>query len=350
LLPFTPSNLGLSGIDLSKIDDEDVSTNCQIRTGESTAQDCFNNVGDGVVLQSDGTKLHVIVLKSLRVEPQAHITVASIQGNLPLAIVTLGDFTLLGTIDAHAVGNAAAAGGFTAQNDQKGSGPGGGAGATGVPLTPGIGAGGGSYCGQGGQGAVEMGATGPAAAKAASYGTPELVPLVGGSSGGGGAVGGGAGGGGLQLVAGGTFSMGAGSYVNVGGGAGPQGGTTGQDAGGGGSGGALLIEATNVKVAGTLAANGGGGGGSQNDGRDATADATPAAGGPGASAGGPGAAGGTIDGASAMASTMSGSAGAGGGGAGRVRINSSSGQADLTGATISPAATTSCFTQGTIKK
>jgi hypothetical protein len=35
--------------------------------------------------------------------------------------------------------------------------------------------------------------------------------------------------------------------------------------------------------------------------------------------------------------------------AGRVRINSKSGQADLTGATFSPALTTPCVTQGTLK-
>jgi hypothetical protein len=353
VLSFTPSNIDLSGIDLSKITDEDVSGNCQIRTGEGAATDCFNRPGDGVVIQSDGSKIHVIVLKSLRVEPQAHISLSAIQGNLPLAIVTLGDFTMLGTIDAHGFGTSPSGGGFTAQGNMKGSGPGGGAGATGMSLVPGAAAGGGSYCGQGGQGAVEMGAAGPAGAKSPTYGTPEIVPLVGGSSGGGGDLGGGAGGSGLQLVAGGTFTMGAGSYVNVGGGAGPQGGTTGQEAGGGGSGGSLLIEATTVKIAGTLAANGGGGGGgggSQSDGHDATADATPAAGGPGMSAGGAGAAGSTLDGASATTSSAGGSAGAGGGGAGRLRINSKTGQADLTGATLSPAATTSCVTQGMLKK
>lgn len=347
LLPFTPSNISLSGIDLSKIVDEDVTTNCQIRTGASTAQDCFNNPGDAVMLQSDGTKVHVVVVKSLRVEPQAAITVASVQGNLPLAIVAIGDFTLLGTIDVATAGSVGAAGGFTAMNDMAGGGPGGGAGATGVSLTPGIGAGGGSYCGQGGQGAVEMGATGTPAARTAVYGSPSIVPLSGGSAGGGGAVGGGAGGGALQLVAGGTFSMGAGSHVGVGGGGGPQGGTIGQDAGGGGSGGSLLIEATKVKIAGKLGANGGGGGGSQNDGHDATTDANPAAGGPGASTGGTGAAGATVDGASATAATTSSSAGGGGGGAGRIRINSASGSADLTGATLSPAASTSCVSQGT---
>src|SRR5258708_6707530 len=145
-LGFTPSNLSLAGIDLSKIDDEDVSTNCEIRTGVGDAQSCFTNVGDGIVMQSDGSKLHVIVVKSLRVEPTAHVSVTS--GGLPLAIVSIGDMTLLGPIDAHAVNGTANAGGFSStQSNAKGAGPGGGPGATGQALTPGASAGGGSYCG-----------------------------------------------------------------------------------------------------------------------------------------------------------------------------------------------------------
>jgi hypothetical protein len=350
LLPFTPSNIVLSGIDISQIADEDVSSTCQIRTGEGAGTDCFSHPGDGVAIQSDGSKIHVIVVKSLRVEPQAHINLSSIQGNLPLAIVSLGDFTLLGTIDGRGFGGSPSGGGFTATSNTKGSGPGGGAAST--SSGPGYGAGGGSYCGQGGQGALEMGGMGPVGAKAPAYGTPGLVPILGGSAGGGGAIGGGAGGSALHLVAGGTFTMGSASWVNVGGGAGPQAGTGGQEAGGGGSGGSLLIEATTVKIAGTLAANGGGGGGagaSASDGHDATPDVTPAAGGTGDSTGGSGSAGTAIDGASAAAASVAAPGGGGGGGSGRIRINSKTAQADLTGATLSPAATTSCVSQGMLK-
>ena len=42
------------------------------------------------------------------------------------------------------------------------------------------------------------------------------------------------------------------------------------------------------------------------------------------------------------------SAGAGGGGAGRIRINTKSGQAVITGK-VSPATTTPCATQGTLR-
>jgi hypothetical protein len=46
---------------------------------------------------------------------------------------------------------------------------------------------------------------------------------------------------------------------------------------------------------------------------------------------------------------MGAGASGGGGGAGRVRLNSMTGQADVTNGTFSPALTTACVTQGTLK-
>jgi hypothetical protein len=353
-LGFTPSNISLSGIDLSKIGDEDVSRHCTIQTGMGGFQDCFGpmagfpSANGGLVAQSDGSKVQVIVVRSLTLEPAGHI---SVTGGLPLALVSLGGMTLLGSIAANASGGTAQAGGASSsKTNQKGAGPGGGPAATGTVSMPGAGAGGGSHCGKGGQGAVESTATGQPGAAAASYGAPAIVPLLGGSSGGTGAVGsGGAGGGALQLVAGGTFSLGAAGSINVGGGGGTFGGAAGQEACGGGSGGSLLIEAVVVKIAGILAANGGGGGGGGlgSVGFDATPDAIAAAGGAGKSSmGGAGAAAASIEGVNASAGT--GAAGGGGGGAGRIRINSMSGSADLTAATISPDMSTSCATQGNV--
>jgi hypothetical protein len=333
------------------IGDEDITGSCQVQTAINGGQDCFAKPGDAVVTQSDGTKLHVVVVKSLRVEAAAHIAVTG--GDLPLAIVSLGDMTILGSIDGHAAGSTANAGGFSAtQANQKGVGPGGGPGATGISGTPGAAAGGGSYCAVGGQGAVETTATGTAGPATPSYGTPQIVPLVGGSTGGAGDIGAGAGGGALQFVSGGKFTLGAGVYINVGGGGGDSGGANGQEAGGGGSGGSILIEAKTVQILGTLAANGGGGGGGgigSNNGHDGTPDSTAAAGGPGAGMGGAGGAGASIiNGANGATNATGGSAAAGGGGAGRIRINSVSGVADLTSATISPAVSTSCVTQGKV--
>jgi hypothetical protein len=157
---------------------------------------------------------------------------------------------------------------------------------------------------------VETTATGSAGAATPSYGTPPIVPLIGGSTGGAGDIGAGAGGGALQLVSGGKFTLGAGAYINVGG--------------------------------------GGGGGIGSNNGHDGTPDSMAAAGGPGAGMGGTGGAAASINGASGATNATGGSAAAGGGGAGRIRINSVSGVVDLTLATISPAVTTSCVTQGKV--
>jgi hypothetical protein len=92
-----------------------------------------------------------------------------------------------------------------------------------------------------------------------AYGTPELVPLVGGMGGGG--VNGGVGGGALQITAGDTVRVDG--TVNVpGGGASSNCDTNNMLTGSGGaSGGGLLIEARHVEIVGGIAANGGGGGG-----------------------------------------------------------------------------------------
>jgi hypothetical protein len=333
----------LSGIDLSQIVDEDVASSCEIRSNGT--QSCFNKPAYAAVVQSDQSKIAVYVVKSLKVEPAAHITSTGIGDNLPLAIVSLGDFTLLGTLDAHGQDIHANAGGFMCVLNQKGSGPGGGA--VGSATT---GGGGASSCGLGGQGNAAMGSGAAPGPKTPAAGTPEIIPLQGGSSGGAGSGSqGGAGGGGVQLVAGGAFTTGAGSYVNVGGG----GGAFGATGSGGGAGGTILIEATTVKIAGVFAANGGGGGGSGaglDSGGNGSADSTPAAGGAGAVPGAAGSGGTTMDGATPAAPIVSSGASGGGGGAGRIRLNSQSGQADVASATFSPAASTPCVTQGTVKK
>ncbi len=355
-LGFAPSNISLAGIDLSMVVDEDLSSVCELDTDPvvSPGGSCFQSAVDTVLTQSDGTKVRVIIVKSLRLEAGARLSVNRPPAGLPLVIVALGDMTILGTIDVRANGDQAYGGGFqSTQNNQKGAGPGGGPAATGVALTTmGAGAGGGSYCGKGGQGALEATATAPAGPATAPYGTPEIVPLVGGSSGGSGSFGAGAGGGAVQLVAGGQFSMGVGSYVNVGGGGGQPAVSSneGDDSGGGGSGGSILIEATGAQIAGVLAANGGGGGGVSASGQDATPNSTVAAGGAmaGVGAGGAGGAATTIDGTT-PASVTPGPVGGGGGAAGRIRINTTTGSAVITSATLSPAATTTCVSQGKLK-
>ena len=249
-LSFKPSNIDLSGIDVSKVKDETSSGTCEIRTDISS---CFDKAVFATVTQSDQSKITVIIVKSWKVEPTAHVTLNTLSGNTPIAIVSLGDMDVQGTIDAHGKDVHPAPGGYESIIEQNGSGPGGGP--KGDNTFGGAGA---SYCGVGGIGSVIVGGSSTPAAAKAAYGAPELVPLHGGSSGGGGNTGqGGAGGAGLQLVANGKLTTSPGSYINVGGG----GGGFGVTAGGGGSGGSLLIEASTVTIAGIIAANGGGGGG-----------------------------------------------------------------------------------------
>jgi hypothetical protein len=357
-LGFVPSNISLSGIDLSMAGDSDIATLCELSTEPepTPGATCLTNAVEAIVTQSDGSKVHLYVVKSLKVEPGGRLTVNRPAGGLPLVIVSLGDMTILGSIDVHAEGDQAFGGGFqSTQNGQKGAGPGGGPAASGVGgTTKGAGAGGGSYCGKGGPGAVEAMSTTQAGAATASYGTPEIIPLVGGSSGGAGSFGAGAGGGAVQLVAGGQFSLGAGTYINVGGGGGAPAVSSnfGDNSSGGGSGGSILIEAKGVHIDGILAANGGGGGGVSAAGTNGTPDANPAPGGAkaGEGAGGAGGAATSLNGAT-PASVDPGPVGGGGGGVGRIRINSVIGSAVIAAsAVLSPPAATACVTQGKVKQ
>ena len=325
-LGFTPSNIDLSGLDLSAVGDIDITTNCTFNS-EIDQQLCGDDakMKFKTVTQANNIKVGVYVARSFRVEPNAVVTIA---GNAPIVFVALDKIDVLGGIVGAGKQDSAIAGGYTPTGQNaKGGGPGGGLAGTNTSA-----AGGGSYCGIGGSGAVETG-TGPGSMGGAAYGTPEITPLVGGSSGGTGDVGGGgAGGGGIQLVAANSISVPAGGYLHVGGGGGTFGGAAGgQEASGGGSGGSILFESLTVTIAGILAANGGGAGegAGGNEGANATPNDQPALGGTDpvrGSAGGNGSAAASTkgtDGSVKMGST----AGGGGGGAGRIRVNTKSGMA-----------------------
>ncbi len=355
-LPFRPSNVDLSGIDVSKLGafvvDGDA---CTISTDSSLAS-CGEGAGDilafKIATQSDGSKVAVYAARSMTIQAGMNLTVT---GALPFVFIALDTITIAGTLNANAKNDVGTAGGPSLESNRtKGAGPGGGGSGTATAA-----GGGGSHCGSGGAGAAESGA---ASAVSPAYGKPEISPLVGGSSGGGGDVGSaGSGGGAIQLVAGASITLAAGSSIQVGGGGGGFGGISGQEANGGGSGGSVLLESLAVTVAGTLAANGGGGGaGTSADvgaappldpgGADATPNATAAAGGKagvGPSSGGNGSAGASINGTAGSFSAGN-SGGGGGGGAGRIRIHTKSGVASVTAASISPSLATTCTTQGTV--
>lgn len=354
-LGFTPSNIDLSGIDLTKVGDFVVDNDACTINSENNLASCGDGagvLGFKLATQTDGSKVAVYVARTMNILAGKNLTV---EGNNPVVFVALDTITIAGTFNGNARGDVAIAGGQEVRTTRaKGAGPGGGGAGTAT-----AGGGGGSFCGVGGAGAAESGNPSPVGT---TYGPAEITPLVGGSSGGAGDVGSaGPGGGAIQLVAGKSITIDASGLVHVGGGGGGFGGISGQEANGGGSGGAILLESLAVSVAGTLAANGGGGGaGTSSDvggtppldpgGANATPNATPAAGGRsgiGPSSGGNGSAAASLNG-TAGAFTAGNSGGGGGGGAGRIRINTKVGQATLTG-TLSPSATTTCATQGTVK-
>ncbi len=334
-LGFTPSNVDLSGIDLSKVGDFVVDNNeCTIDSNSNLAScgDGAQVLGFKIATQNDGSKVAVYVAKSMTILPGQNLT---IQGTLPFVFIALETITISGTLNGNGRADVGIAGGPNVKTSRsKGAGPGGGG-----SGTPTAGGGGGSYCGVGGVGAAETG--GSASPAAARYGTPEITPLAAGSSGGAGDVGSaGAGGGAIQLVAGKSITIETAGLIQVGAGGGGFGGISGQEANGGGSGGSILLESLAVTAAGKLAANGGG---------NSTPNANPAAGGKkgiGPSSGGDGSAAASVNG-TAGSFTVGNAAGGGGGGAGRIRINTKSAQATLSGV-LSPAASTPCATQGAV--
>jgi hypothetical protein len=302
-LPFQPSNIGADAVAAlaAMAQAEDVeSADCQIQT-------IAKNLGAGCLMSPITTTTEpsgagqtqtvaLIVVQSLKIGPNGTIMV---EGDLPLVIVSLGDVTLdsnaailansSSSLDYLGPGAAAAQG----DSSSKGLGPGGGPAGS---LTTYIGAGGGSFCGLGGAG-------GGTTAESPAYGSADVRPLQGGSSGGSGtgAPGGsGAGGGAIQIVAAGTITVNTHAYITVGG----QGAQSCIESAcsAGGSGGAILLEAPTVTVAGILAANGGGGG----SGQTAGSDGLPLSGGtpPTAASGGAAAAGSAAAGGNGSAGTM----------------------------------------------
>jgi hypothetical protein len=305
-------------------------------TGTEVTANCMNTcVGAGTTIGQtdvDGTLADVYVLDSLTVDATATLTLS---GPRPIILAVRGPVDIQGLLFVGANGGTAGPGGFSSPAD-----PGPGAGApgnfAGYPNSLG---GGGSYCGVGGAGGNPSGAGAPGGT---AYGSAALHPLIGGSAGGDwsayGDQPGGSGGGAIEIVSGVSISIGATGAINAGGGG---------MSSSAGSGGAILLEAPTVTIHGVVAANGGGGGVFASAGANGAASAQPAPGYGGV--GGSGSAGDQINGgAGGVTDGGSLGAGSGGGGAGRIRINTSSGSADVTGGTLSPSLNTPCASQGTL--
>jgi hypothetical protein len=338
---FAPSNVKTSSFPDGVGDVTINGSSCVIDTDKLTI-DCISPASDGGLpyvfvsaKQGDGSSVGLLAAGSLSIPASSQLI---LKGSVPLVVWARGAVDIQGSLVADPAFRELNGGGAVQTASGAGGGAGGGAAASDTAYVAG---GGGGYCGAGGTGANSVVDAGGAQGGGA-YGNATLTPLVGGASGGGEGAGleGGEGGGAIEIVAGQSILVGTGGIVTV-----PGRGATG-NGGGGGSGGAILLEAPEVTVNGVLAANGGGagvfsGGGGAQDGQPS---AVPARGQTASSA--VGSAGTQIRGADGTSTSNNATSG-GGGGAGRIRINTTSGAATIgSQATVSPAQTTSCVTQG----
>ena len=305
-----------------------------------------------IVTQVDGPDVVVVALDSFELVASNDLTLT---GNRPVIFAVYGDATIAGSVRADAdSATSSVAGGLAAfcgtgtgdngteQNENGGGGGGGGFGAN---------------AGDGGDGQT----SGNGGNAGSTFGTPMLIPLLGGCPGGQGGDGdsasqgiaGGAGGA-VQFSVAGTLTI-SGRVSTSGGGA--LDGRSQDGGGGGGSGGGILLEANAISLsdAAAITSNGGGGG---EGGSEATCSCdpgsegsistgNPAAGGSGGSTSGGN---GGDGGASAISAengtdgqnnggTDKGGGGGGGGAVGRIRLNAAVSCTIDRSAVVSPPAT-----------
>ncbi|MBK7395803.1 MAG: hypothetical protein IPJ34_05725 [Myxococcales bacterium] len=335
-LGFSPSNvdegkLDFSGLTSDLVWDADYCGNTLSLTDSGKTQCDGEGTKYKFLDYSDGKNRYaVFVARNIRID--AGQTVA-LSGTRPIILVALETIEILGHLD----GEPGLAGGALQGIGIEADGPGLGGGR--YAGTPGKRGGGAGFCGLGGAAGASLASGGK------TYGTPELVPLLGGSSGGGPYPG--AGGAAVQLVAGRKIHVGPSGRVHVPGGGGHSALNLG---GGGGSGGAILLESKEIVVAGSLTANGGGGG-SNNGGGDGEKGQPSAVAAKGDTAGtegagGAGSAGTTLTGGAGTG--VAAEAGNGGGAAGWVRFNTLLGTPTVTGV-VSPALGTTCAANGRLR-
>jgi hypothetical protein len=324
-LGFTPTNFDPTATDAG-IARSDWASAC------SMAMDFTDSLPPkfGTIAMNDQnqTRANLYVLRSWTVTASASVPV---DDSIPAIILVLTTVDVQGTVSV-------TAGGYQAGAIFRGPG----AGQFGPNGQNTAGGGGASYCGIGGTGGV-AGATVPPQAGSA-YGDAKLNPLLPGSAGSGTCGPASNGGGALQIVAGTSIAIRQYAVINAGGFSSSCGNSA-------GSGGAILLEAPTVTIAGHVVANGGAGSTPSAEGANASTDGNPALGGNagvdgGLSVGGNGSSLTDVNGGNAVAGS-DGNAG-GGGGAGRIRINTMSGMANVTGGLVSPGLGSACATQGTL--
>jgi hypothetical protein len=319
--------------------------------------DPVTGVAFNLVRQSDGTRLGVFSFKSFTLPPNFTIGVV---GTYPLVIMSEQDALIEGKIEASCIWDSAIGPTYGHAGE---SGDGDGAGGEGGVSGSDYGGGGGG--GYGGPGAAGSGNGGLGGAGGGTYGSSELIPLIGGSGGGwsGGPTGdslrgsrGGRSGGAVEIVSGGTLTIAAGGWVDASGCGGYSSWdeTTPFGGGGGGSGGSVLLEAPTLVVEGAVTVNGGGGGAGGYHAELASTFGQPGQGGvdTAATGGSPEAGNGCSGGTGNGGGGDSGSAapdctnelgGGGGGGAGRIRLN---GQDRTITGLLSPATSSEAVTEG----
>lgn len=325
-LPFQPSNLSptdttglyVGGLVYDGTHCGSTSTNQIIDTDNGTAGCSFKAGVDYTFkkyTQTDGSQVGLFATKQMQVARTFQVRVT---GSIPLVLIASDSILILGH--------------FWAEPGQVGGYPGDGGGpGTGRSATTGAGAGGGSFCGKGGRGLGGDGAND----SGRIYATSAIQPLIGGSNGGH-TTDGGEGGGAIQLVAGNTFRLDTAGFITAHGSGGWW------MRAGGGSGGAILIEAPTVSIAGTISANGGAGHGNGVDNGGAMNGTAGAVAAPGVGGGGSGSAGTVIDGGDGESAKI----GGGGGGAGVIRINTNTESPITATAVISPAIGSGCASVG----
>jgi hypothetical protein len=231
---FSPSNFDRRLIDAGAFEDVDVTDGerCIMDTDALTfscGSQSFRYAAT-VVAQDGGAQAAVFTVGAFKIRPAVIVDAV---GSRPLIVDARGEVDIEGQLRASGLYVAADGGGFVPPSGS-------------LYVSPGEGYYGSEFCGKVGR---------PIPATIHPYGTSDLQPLMGGS---GGSLA--SGGGAVQITSLVKVTVGKGGLINtngMGGARGP-GMDHGFNYGGAGSGGAILLEAPAVTMAGGLAANGGG--------------------------------------------------------------------------------------------
>ncbi len=298
-----------------------------------------------ILAQASGPALGTLSMAGFEIQEGASVRVT---GSYALVILAQNDVLISGLLDASAgAAPISGAGGYAGgARRQAGNGPGAG-GISNNHSGWDHGGGGAGHGDTGGAGGLDLrGASDIPAEGGIAYGSSNLIPLEGGSGGAGGGHNGpgqgGGGGGAVQISAIGRIDVTSAGLINVNGSGGGASSTCG--GAGGGAGGAVLLEAMEISVAGTIVANGGGGSDWEGGpaGTDGLLSDQRAAGG-----GGTGGAGGAGSALTGLGGTDN--SGAGGGSAGRIRINTLNGTPDYgSNAIISPSILSAAYSSASI--